>query len=94
MLSYHMQGIIATIMLLYDDNLFIISLKKDAGCVNIKSFLVRQRNKTSIKCLFYFFMVKISTAFTLLRAILQLRPEALPLVYKDGFNQKLLLKIN
>ena len=36
-----------------------------------------------------FFMVKISTAFTLLRANLQLRPEALPLVYKDGFNQKL-----
>ena len=55
MLSYHMQGIIATIMLLYDDNLFIISLKKDASCVNIKSFLVRQRNKTSIKCLFYFY---------------------------------------
>lgn len=54
MLSYHMQGIIATIMLLCDDNLFIISLKKDASCVNIKSFLVRQRNKTSIKCLFYF----------------------------------------
>ena len=54
MLSYHMQGIIATIMLLYDDNLYIFSLKKDASCVNIKSFLVRQRNKTSIKCLFYF----------------------------------------
>ena len=52
MLSYHMQGIIATIMLLCDDNLFIISLKKDASCVNIISFLVRQRNKTSIKCLF------------------------------------------
>ena len=37
-----------------------------------------------------FFMVKISTAVTLSRANLQLRPEASPLVYKDGFNQKLL----
>ena len=64
MLSYHMQGIIATIMLLYDDNLFIISLKKDAGCVNIKYFLFAHISGSSLK-LFSFHHHHLSTGVTL-----------------------------